>query len=296
MRNPFWARGALEMMGFFSSKRPAADRILDGARGGSPPDDRVAAVVRAIPGTFAARPDEATEARHIALVVEAAARTASAPESGRASRAQRGAARRRSALLVGKLAAAVVAGSALMASLAVAGVTLPGPARGIADAVGLPHQAPAEEVRDLIDSTPPSERGCEFGRRVAAAASKNSRGRSARSPRPCEDRTEARPSRHGRDSRRDRGAAGDLRGETLPPAARRRGPTHPQSGTAPRRDVPGPASRTPRPPTPAAAPQPGTTPAPAPAPVVPRSTPVPPEIEAPATGGRSIGGPERARP
>lgn len=83
----------------------------------------------------------------------------------------------RMALRVGATAGAFVLGTA---GLAVAGVNLPDPASAAFDRVGvtLPNQADggsadrgrSEEVRSVIDSTQPAERGCAFGHRVAEAA------------------------------------------------------------------------------------------------------------------------------
>ena len=69
------------------------------------------------------------------------------------------------------------------AGLALAGVNLPDPARQAFDRVGvrLPNQAGAgageageavgsDDVKAVIDATAPSDRGCEFGHRVAEAA------------------------------------------------------------------------------------------------------------------------------
>lgn len=56
--------------------------------------------------------------------------------------------------------------------LATAGITLPDAAQAPFDELGveLPNQASADEVRAVIDSTPPGERACEFGQQVAQAA------------------------------------------------------------------------------------------------------------------------------
>ncbi len=62
-----------------------------------------------------------------------------------------------------------------LAGLALAGVTLPDPARGVAHSLGLPNQdgksddSPASRV--LGEEPPPSHPGCEFGQKVAERAS-----------------------------------------------------------------------------------------------------------------------------
>jgi hypothetical protein len=81
------------------------------------------------------------------------------------------------------IAAALLAAPLSVAGLAAAGVELPKPAGDAFERLGLdlPNQAsgdpPAaassarsDEVQAIIDATPPSERGCEFGHRVAEAA------------------------------------------------------------------------------------------------------------------------------
>jgi hypothetical protein len=86
----------------------------------------------------------------------------------------------RPAIKLGATALGVVLGTA---GLAVAGVNLPDPADEAFERAGisLPNQAGggdaqgdensrSDEVQAVIDATPPSERGCEFGHRVAEAA------------------------------------------------------------------------------------------------------------------------------
>src|SRR5204862_8224224 len=69
--------------------------------------------------------------------------------------------------------ALVLALSLTTVSLAMAGVTLPRfvrtPFHGIG--IDLPNQPASGDVHAVIDSTPTGERGCEFGQRVAQAAS-----------------------------------------------------------------------------------------------------------------------------
>ena len=84
----------------------------------------------------------------------------------------------RPVVTLGAAALAVVLGTT---GLAVAGVNLPDPAQEAFENVGisLPNQAGggesgdharSEGVRDVIEATPPSERGCAFGHSVAEAA------------------------------------------------------------------------------------------------------------------------------
>ena len=84
---------------------------------------------------------------------------------------------KRFALLVSTVLAAALG----VAGLAVAGVDLPDPADDAFDQVGiqLPNQTQgnqaggsdtAEAVQEVIDSTAPQDRGCEFGQEVATAA------------------------------------------------------------------------------------------------------------------------------
>jgi len=78
------------------------------------------------------------------------------------------------------LGAAMLAAVLGTAGLAVAGVDLPDQAQKAFDKAGitLPNQAGgqsgeharSDEVHSVIEATPPSERGCEFGHSVAAAA------------------------------------------------------------------------------------------------------------------------------
>lgn len=89
-----------------------------------------------------------------------------------------------SARIVARIGVATLALSLGMASLAVAGVDLPDTADDAFDRVGvsLPNQSNgddadgpdrSDEVRSVIESTPPEERdrqGCAFGHRVAEAA------------------------------------------------------------------------------------------------------------------------------
>jgi hypothetical protein len=83
---------------------------------------------------------------------------------------------------VAALAAAALAVALGTTGLAVAGVDLPDPAAEAFENAGitLPNQAGggesgdharSDEVRSVIEGTDPSDRGCEFGQSVAAAAS-----------------------------------------------------------------------------------------------------------------------------
>ena len=82
---------------------------------------------------------------------------------------------------VATLSAATLAALLGTAGLAVAGVDLPDPAKNAFQRAGitLPNQAGggqsgehcrADDVRSVLEATPPSERGCAFGHSVAEAA------------------------------------------------------------------------------------------------------------------------------
>ena len=167
-------------MGLFSRTRsgeaPDLEALLDGRLRRDEADHGLAELIRTVELAFEQRPDPETESRHLAAIAGAAAhpRTESTP----AARPQRvpaerkwrtALARNRQVMRAGKLMAGVLALCVATAGLAVAGVTLPGPARDVAAALGLPNQqaeenakadealeqAPGQEIR----STRQSERG-----------------------------------------------------------------------------------------------------------------------------------------
>lgn len=145
--------------------------------------------------TYATAPDEAITARQLAAITASARRLAdrdpqasvdrSRPEArilGSQNRWRNAMRRNRPFVVAAKLAATAVAAVALMAGLAVAGVTLPAPAQDAFDKAGvdLPNQAAenarqhsgdtSQRVLDVIGQRESFESGCEFGQAVAAAA------------------------------------------------------------------------------------------------------------------------------
>lgn len=131
-----------------------------------PPEERVAATHLAAVAEEAGR---TRAARRAAVPVRPSAARAAIPSAKRSRRSPR-APRKRLALLA---AALVVAAPLLTAGLALAGVSLPDAARAPFDGLGidLPNQSRAADVHAVIDTTSPDDRGCEFGQRVASAAS-----------------------------------------------------------------------------------------------------------------------------
>jgi hypothetical protein len=134
-------------------------------------DYEVAALLTEIRRAYVQEPDEAVASRHL----DAIAREA---ELVRPRRTGRPAAWRRTFATLGAATLAAILGTA---GLAAAGVDLPDQAQTAFDKVGitLPNQAGggqsgdharSDEVHSIIDATDPSDRGCEFGHSVAAAA------------------------------------------------------------------------------------------------------------------------------
>jgi hypothetical protein len=156
------------------------------------PDDReVAAFFAELRATYARNPDEAVATRHLAAIAREA-------ELVQLRRAPEPAARRRTMIRNRFLRPAATLGAATLAAvlgtagLAAAGVDLPDPATKAFERAGisLPNQAGggqsgeharSDEVHSVLDTTPPSERGCAFGHRVAEAARGSSLPEHARS-------------------------------------------------------------------------------------------------------------------
>jgi hypothetical protein len=125
-------------------------------------------------------PEEAVASRHLAAIAREAelVQTQSAPTSAAWRRTMIRNRVLRPLATLGAATLAVVLGTA---GLAAAGVDLPDQAQTAFDKVGitLPNQAGggesgdharSDEVHSIIDATDPSDRGCEFGHSVAAAA------------------------------------------------------------------------------------------------------------------------------
>jgi hypothetical protein len=130
--------------------------------------------------TYVSEPEEAVASRHLAAIAREA-------ELVQMQRAPTSAAWRRTMIRkrflrpLATLGAAMLAAILGTAGLAAAGVDLPDQAQTAFDKVGitLPNQAGggqsgdharSDEVHSIIDATDPSDRGCEFGHRVAEAA------------------------------------------------------------------------------------------------------------------------------
>jgi hypothetical protein len=128
--------------------------------------------------TYVSNPDEAVASRHLAAIAHEA-ELVQLRTPGAASR-RRTMIRTRFLRPVATLGAATLVAILGTAGLAVAGVNLPDPATSAFEHAGisLPTQAGGEngeharsdEVHSVLDATPPSERGCAFGHRVAEAA------------------------------------------------------------------------------------------------------------------------------
>lgn len=141
-----------------------------------------------------------TAARHLAEVSEASSVVARTPaprvQAGRHATTGWRRALRLTRSLVAKLGIASAALALSIAGLAVAGVDLPGTtAEDTFEKVGieLPNQdgdethgkSAAERVHAAQDAA--TEKGCEFGRAVSAAASANNNGKSTKEKAPCKD-------------------------------------------------------------------------------------------------------------
>ncbi len=138
-------------------------------------DERVAEVLSRVPAAFAVEPDDATEAQHLAAITAAARDAADTPRP--TTKRRNVLTRNRPLIVTARLLAAAVGACALMAALAVAGVTLPGPASDVAKSVGLPNQADdnargatglegaerADEVRQDAAHRQDGERGSSDG-------------------------------------------------------------------------------------------------------------------------------------
>ena len=173
------------------------DDELDGVYAGvAPADDlqEVAAFMLEVKATCAEAPRTEVAARHIAAMVEQAGRAeVTRPLNQRPVVVVRATWRKvmeRTMSTVLKGAAGVLAASMSMMGLAYAGVDLPGEAAANAieavTGVDLPNQSEneksvADDVKAVVESD--TEKGCEFGQAVAAAASQNAQG-----DRPDEDR------------------------------------------------------------------------------------------------------------
>jgi hypothetical protein len=142
--------------------------------------DEVATFLAEVRAAYVSDPEEAVASRHLAAIAREAelVRTRRAPTPSAWRRTMN---RNRFLRPVVTLTAATLAVALGTAGLAVAGVDLPDPADDAFERVGidLPNQAGggqsgehsrSDAVRDVIETTPPSERGCEFGHRVAEAA------------------------------------------------------------------------------------------------------------------------------
>jgi hypothetical protein len=144
------------------------------------PDDRdVASFLAELRATYVSNPDEAVASRHLAAIAHEAElvqlRTPR-PASGRRTMI-----RNRLLRPVATLGAATLLAILGTAGLAVAGVNLPDPATKAFEQAGisLPNQAGggqsgeharSDEVHSVPNETPPSQRDCAFGHRVAEAA------------------------------------------------------------------------------------------------------------------------------
>jgi hypothetical protein len=156
----------------------------------TPRDRDVASFLAELRATYVSNPDEAVASRHLAAI----AREAELVQL----RTPRPAPRRRTMIRNRLLRPFATLGAATLvailgtAGLAVAGVSLPDPATQAFEHAGisLPNQAGggqsgeharSDEVHSVLNETPPSERGCAFGHRVAEAARGSSLPEHARS-------------------------------------------------------------------------------------------------------------------
>jgi hypothetical protein len=129
---------------------------------------------------YVSDPEETVASRHLDAIAREAelVRIRRTPEPSAWRRTMNRNRFLRPAVSLGAATLAVILGTG---GLAVAGVNLPDPAKEAFERVGisLPNQAGggesgehsrSDEVHSVIDTTPPSERGCEFGHRVAEMA------------------------------------------------------------------------------------------------------------------------------
>jgi hypothetical protein len=165
----------------------------------TPGGREVAALLADVRAAYVSDPEEAVASRHLVAMAHEA-------ELVQLRRTPRPASRRtmiRNGFLrpVATLGAATLAAVLGAAGLAVAGVNLPDRATDAFQQVGisLPNQAGggqsgdharSDEVRSVLDTTPPSEPGCAFGQSVAEAAKGSSLPEPARAA--CD-----RPGEHG---------------------------------------------------------------------------------------------------
>jgi hypothetical protein len=146
----------------------------------TPGDREVAAFLAEMRAAYVSDPEEAVASRHLAAIAREAelVQLQSTPKPAAWRRVMNRNRFLRPVVTLGAATLVVVLGTA---GLAVAGVNLPDPADEAFEKVGisLPNQAGggergehsrSDEVRSVIEATPPSERGCEFGHRVAEAA------------------------------------------------------------------------------------------------------------------------------
>jgi hypothetical protein len=142
--------------------------------------DEVDAFLADIRAAYASEPEEAVASRHLAAIAREAELVHPLNKPKQAAW-RRTMIRNRFLRPVATLGAAMLAAILGTAGLAVAGVDLPDQATTAFERVGvtLPNQAGggqsgeharSDEVHSVIDATPPSERGCEFGHSVAEAA------------------------------------------------------------------------------------------------------------------------------
>jgi hypothetical protein len=143
-------------------------------------DKEVAGFLADVRATYVSEPGEAVASQHLAAIAREAElvlprRT---PEPAGWRRVMNRNRVMRPAVTLGAATLAALLGTA---GLAVAGVELPDPAKNAFEKVGisLPNQAGggesgehsrSDEVRSVIEATPPGERGCAFGHAVAEAA------------------------------------------------------------------------------------------------------------------------------
>ena len=143
-------------------------------------NEEVAAFLAEVRAAYVTDPEEAVASRHLAAISREA-ELVLPQRTPKAASWRRTMNRNRFLRPVAALGAATLAAAFGTAGLAVAGVNLPDPAKAAFENVGisLPNQAGggesgehsrSDEVREVIEATPPSERGCAFGHRVAEAA------------------------------------------------------------------------------------------------------------------------------
>jgi hypothetical protein len=140
-------------------------------------DKELTAFLTDMRATYVSEPEEAVASRHLAAIAHEAELVLGRPTPSR----RRTMIRNRFLRPVATLGAATLAAILATAGLATAGVTLPDPAQDAFNKVGisLPNQAGggqsgehsrSDAVHSIIEATPPSERGCDFGHSVAEAA------------------------------------------------------------------------------------------------------------------------------